>query len=392
MAVGPSAQAGSSLARALRGAVTAALPLAALEVPAVAAILGARWPTVPLLCLVVGAAGLAFAALRPAKVALTVGWTFVGVVALAAGVVGALPTRASTLVALGAVLVLAVVVGAAGRSSAVRAIGWGAVTIAVPVLAVASVLAAGLTRPWPAVALVGSAIVLLALGVALLRRGGAHAAGVLEPGAHAVAAVAFLTSLGRLTQAAVVAAVWGAVLAVRAVVPGTRANARRALVGSAAGLALVAWWLFMASRTVAVVEAYTLPFAAVALFAGWLALRARPVLGSWQAYGPALAVAFLPSLAPILATEGDPVRRLVLGAAALAVVVAGAARRLQAPVVLGGLVLAVVALHELVLLGQKLPTWVPLSVGGALLLGIAATFERRRRDLARLRETVGRLR
>ena len=144
---------------------------------------------------------------------------------------------------------------------------------------------------------------------------------------------------------------------------------RVAYVVAAAGLELVAWWLFLASRTVDVVEAYTLPFAAVALVAGWFARRTRPVLGSWQAYGPALAAAFLPSLAPILATEGDPVRRLVLGAAALAVVVTGAVRRLQAPVVLGGLVLAVVAVHELVLLGQQLPSWVPLSVGGALLLG-----------------------
>jgi hypothetical protein len=54
-------------------------------------------------------------------------------------------------------------------------------------------------------------------------------------------------------------------------------------------------------------------------------------------------------------------------------------------------VLAIVALHELVLLWQRLPGWIPLAVGGAILLFLAITYERRRRDLSRLRSAVGRM-
>ncbi|MEE3918435.1 hypothetical protein V2I01_07140 [Micromonospora sp. BRA006-A] len=79
-------------------------------------------------------------------------------------------------------------------------------------------------------------------------------------------------------------------------------------------------------------EAYTLPAAALALGAGLLALRRRPGLTSWPALGPGLGAAFLPSLVSVLVSgEPQPWRRLALGAAALAVVLGGrpgAGRRL----------------------------------------------------------------
>jgi hypothetical protein len=137
------------------------------------------------------------------------------------------------------------------------------------------------------------------------------------------------------------------------------------------------------------VEAYTLPLAAVALFGGWAALRARPELRSWVAYGPALLAGFLPSLAPVLVSTAEVWRRLVLFAAAVVVIVLGAVNRRQAPVVVGGVVALVVALHELVLLWQLLPGWIPLGAGGAVLLFLAITYERRLRDLTRLRSSIG---
>jgi hypothetical protein len=141
------------------------------------------------------------------------------------------------------------------------------------------------------------------------------------------------------------------------------------------------------------VEAYTVPAAAVALLAGWVALRGRPDLRSWVAYGPALAAAFLPSLALVLTgASGDSVwRRLLLGLGALAVVLAGAIRRRQAPAVVGGGVLALVGLHELALVWYLVPSWVPLAAGGALLVALAITYERRRRDLRWLRATLSRM-
>jgi hypothetical protein len=142
---------------------------------------------------------------------------------------------------------------------------------------------------------------------------------------------------------------------------------------------------------VATVEAYTLPAAAVALLAGWLARRSREGLSSWVTYGPALAAALLPTLATVLAAEGQPWRRLLLGIGALAVLLAGAHKRLRAPVIVGGGVLAVVALHEIVLVWDLLPRWIPLAAAGLLLVGLAMTLERRRRDLARVREALTRM-
>jgi hypothetical protein len=206
-----------------------------------------------------------------------------------------------------------------------------------------------------------------------------------------VAFAAFVASTSSLERAALVSAVWGVLVGARALWPGLTADRRRAGVAAAGAAELIAWWLLMNSRHVTMIEAYTLPLAAVALLAGWLALRSRPQLTSWVAYGPALAAALLPSLAMVLTESGEPWRRLLLGVAALAIVVAGAVRRRQAPFVLGGLALAVIALHEIVLLWQRLPVWIPLSVGGFLLLGLAITYERRRRDVVRLRAAISRM-
>ncbi len=74
---------------------------------------------------------------------------------------------------------------------------------------------------------------------------------------------------------------------------------------------------------------------------------------------------------------------------------AGAHRRLQAPLLLGGAVLAAVALHELapyvVQVAGALPRWVPPALAGLLLLAVGATYEKRLRDARRLRDAIGRL-
>ncbi len=214
----------------------------------------------------------------------------------------------------------------------------------------------------------------------------------LQGGGHASAVVALLLTVGSLRYAAAVCTMWGIAVGLRALWPGTGRSARAAFTAAAAACELLAWWLLLADLDVAVLEAYTVPLAGVALLAGWAARRAQPAVHSWTAYGPALLAAFLPSLATIVFTEGEPLRRFLLGVGALAVVVAGSVRRQQAPVVVGGVVLALVALHELVLFWDRLPRWVPLAVGGLLLVGLATTYERRRRDLARLRESVSRMR
>jgi hypothetical protein len=53
--------------------------------------------------------------------------------------------------------------------------------------------------------------------------------------------------------------------------------------------------------------------------------------------------------------------------------------------------LVAVALHELTLLWELMPRWIPLAAGGLLLVGLAVTLERRRRDLARFRAALARM-
>jgi hypothetical protein len=145
--------------------------------------------------------------------------------------------------------------------------------------------------------------------------------------------------------------------------------------------------LLLARGDVTVLEAYTLPCASVALLAGILARRA----GSWVTYGPALVVALAPSLISILANDGQQLRRLLLGVAALVIVLAGVRFGLRALVLLGGGTLAVVALHELTPVWDLVPRWIPLAAAGLLLVLLAMTLERRRRDLARFRSALHRM-
>ncbi|MFC6896159.1 SCO7613 C-terminal domain-containing membrane protein [Nonomuraea dietziae] len=162
------------------------------------------------------------------------------------------------------------------------------------------------------------------------------------------------------------------------------------------------WWVVLAGALVAgeavavaaslevrAVEAYTVPFALLMLLVG--AWRGRAA-SSWLAYGPGLALAFGPSLLQ----EATPLRAFALGAAALAVTLAGAWRRLQAPALIGGATVAIVTVRELTpwiadLMGA-VPRWVPMALGGLLLLVVGATYEARKRDVRRLRDAVARLR
>jgi hypothetical protein len=360
-------------------------------VPATPAILAgaaaahAPWPTVATLSLAIGvAAALAGALRRPSPVLAAV-----AVVATGAGLAGTLPTRATTVTALAVVLVAAAVCGVAGRDFAARTAGWLVAAASAAGLALAAALAADVALRWAALWVLGAAALTLATSALLRRR---QEAPVVEAVAHATALAALLLTVPAIRHAAAVCVLWGLALGLRALLPGEPAVARRLRVAAGAGSELVAYWLLLVASDVAVLEAYTLPAAGVALLAGWLAARTRPQLHSWSAYGPALLAGFGPSAVTLLDSAGEPARRLALGVAAVVVVAAGSMRRRQAPVAVGGSVLALIAVHEVALVWDLLPRWIPLALAGLLLVGLAMTYERRRRDLARLRETVGRMR
>jgi hypothetical protein len=190
-------------------------------------------------------------------------------------------------------------------------------------------------------------------------------AGVVELCAFLGGTFALLLSLESPRQAALVLSIGGFLLGVAALRRDRPPARRRWLVRSALGAQVVASWLLLVSADVGVAEAYTVPFAAVAVLFGALELRRRPQLSSWAAYGPALAGGFLPSLALVLVGE-DPVWRWsLLLAAAVATVILGSWRQRHAPVVVGTTVAVAVVLTEavrLVLAGR---------IAGAVMVGLA---------------------
>ncbi|MEV0716117.1 hypothetical protein AB0H87_15980, partial [Asanoa sp. NPDC050611] len=228
----------------------------------------------------------------------------------------------------------------------------------------------------------------LALGYLLRRRRPGPEGPAVDALGHIAVLPALLLAWDDARTAAAVATIWGAVLGIRAVLP---AQTRRWRLGSgAAASELLAWWLLLVAADVALREAYTLPAAALALVAGYLALRRDPRLGSWLALGPGLAAALLPSLASVLVAGGQLERRLILGVGAMVVVLVGAQRRWRAPVVAGGVTLVVLTVHELAV-WDLLPRWAYLAGGGLVLILVAMTYERRIRDLRKLRGALARM-
>ncbi|MDA1360792.1 hypothetical protein O1R50_14275 [Glycomyces luteolus] len=152
--------------------------------------------------------------------------------------------------------------------------------------------------------------------------------------------------------------------------------------------AIAAQLLLTAYSGTDTVEYYTAPPAALLLGVGIWLLRRNPATGSWAALAPALALGFGPSLALAIGPDGEPWRRVAVGAAALAVLLLAANRRWQAPLVLAAVVLTALAVNEIVHVWSLVPKWAPLSVGGAILIAAGATLEQRRRDLARLSRSL----
>jgi hypothetical protein len=304
------------------------------------------------------------------------------------GVAGLQPTEPSTLAALGALIATGAVAGAAGRVTAARIAGWLTAMAGGLGFAVAAVLAADLPLRRAAFPVIAVGAVALAVGFLLHRRGRGDEGRAVDALGHAAVVPALLLAWDEPRIAAAVATIWGAVVAVRVVLPGERFRTRLALV--AASSELLAWWLLLAAADVALREAYTLPAAVLALVAGYVALRRNPALGSWLALGPGLAAALLPSLASVLVAGGQVERRLLLGVGAVAVVLVGTHRRWRAPVVAGGVTLVALVVHELAV-WDLLPRWAYLAGGGLVLISVAMTYERRLRDLRRVRGALGRM-
>ncbi|MBQ1071805.1 hypothetical protein KBX06_01275 [Micromonospora sp. C31] len=415
---GPTATDGAPSAGAgwWRAALVAS-PFAATALPVLLVAAGVPWPVLPVVTLLGGVALVLAAALAAPRPLLGPVGVPVGLVLAASGLLGLLATRAGTIAGLGVLVVAAAVVGVAARRDDARLGGALVAVAAATGLAVVAPLAGGLPLRTAAFSVLGVAVLTLAAAAMLggprasagqspagaavpgpvgaaaaPARRGHLAAAALDAAAQAVALVALLLAVGSLRHAAAVCVLWGATVALRVLRRGEPPRRRWVFAGIAGGSELLGGWLLLAAGDVAVLEAWTVPAAASALAAGVVALRTRPGLTSWLALGPGLAAALLPSLVSVLVgSDPQPWRRLLLGVTALGVVLAGATRRWQAPVLSGGVTLALLALHELAGGWDVLPRWIFLAVGGLALIGLATTYERRRRDLARLRAAVGRM-
>ncbi|SCF36079.1 hypothetical protein GA0074695_6071 [Micromonospora viridifaciens] len=311
----------------------------------------------------------------------------IGLAAGGAGLAGSLATRELTLFTLGGAVGVGAVAALFGTTQRARILGWLFAALMAELFVLTLGLVAGLAAVWSAfgVLAVGAALQVFAATLPRLRRPEAYReAATVEWSGYAAALIALALAYDSPRHIAALLAAWGAVLGVAAGRPGRRPVERRILFWSVVFCEISAWWILMRVADVALPEAYTLPFAALALLVGLLELRHRPDLSSWVAYGPALVAAFLPTLAIVLATDTSMLRRVLLLLGAVAVLIFGSMSRQQAPVIVGATVTAIAAVHALISLGP----WLVLIPVGLVLLVLGASNERRRRAQERLQTAL----
>ncbi|MFE3517443.1 SCO7613 C-terminal domain-containing membrane protein [Streptomyces sp. NPDC059166] len=333
------------------------------------------------------AALLALTARRGAD-ALAVTWLVCAMAgAVSAGLLG-LAAEPATHVVLAALVVLFGAGAARSRVPVVRSV----LACACVLSAVAAACATGASLGWSAPHT--AAPVLLVTAATVLFGARSRVPVVAVPVECAGAFAALVAVCLSVTDAPFLALVLG-MCGVLAAAAALRPERRRVAGGAAAGLFVAAAWVRLAASGVTDPEPYTLPVSLAAFAVGHLRRRREPAVSSWVAYGPALSTTLVPSL---FVAWGDPhwLRPLLLGVSALVITLAGARLRLQAPLVLGGSVLALDGLHELaphvVQVFDALPRWAPPALVGLLLLAVGATYEQRLRDARRVRESFGRMR
>jgi hypothetical protein len=287
------------------------------------------------------------------------------------------------------VLVAAIVASAAG---AVQGVRWAARADGLAVPSAQLIL--------PVLGLAVVAVVLAGLGGRMLaQRTGRVSRWVLAP------ATLYLI-IGPITSARdawlPIWTLWGLMLALLAAVVLVAWRARRG-----ESILPPVWLLWGAAWTVAVagwsarelrVEMFSLPLGIALVAAGVVGMRPVPAAasdrparrtpngwptgftGSWALLAPGIAAVFLPSL---LSTGTDPQtwRAILVIALALAAILVGSLFKLGAPFVLG---IAVLPIENIVVFAVQIgrsigstPWWITLASAGAVLIVIAATWERR---------------
>jgi hypothetical protein len=331
-------------------------------------------------------------------------------------------SKAGPLVTLGAILVSILPLGVdAATGSPVQAL-W-IFGISAVLLVVGSAIVGGPRRQWNAdacalggaigvlVVAVGRAVLLpttaierdawlagafLALMVAAFLQARPHPAGnerVRAIGSQALGLVA-MTAVLALEVAAFTPDAAGGIRAFALVLLWCALHVVAYLVDHAPLTRLVAWVAIgfavatagaaIATDALHPVELATAPVALALLATGTIHLATVPAARSWPWLGPGTALLLVPSLLATL--DERPLWRLVgLGVVGVAVIVLAVVRRLQAPFVLGVVVVLIhgiaTFLPQLRAAYEFLPWWLWLGAGGVLLIVLAARYEQRIRNL-----------
>lgn len=317
---------------------------------------------------------------------------------------GASELRTLVLVAGGAVVAIAsgflprAVLGIPVRLLGV-ATGWTAATGGALVRGVTVAQTGDGTLPvefWPVMALATGVVVAVAWA-----RTGSHPEIAAEVGLAASLVAATLPTLLAIAsddasslRAAVLLTATGA-MHVAGVATRARPFAGPILAWTTRGILVLGGLVALVSATVDPFDLVTAPIGLSLVAAGAIAMRRSPALGSWPALGIGLTILLVP---PLLADFVDPElwRIVALGAVALATLLVGVIRRLQAPFLLGGGVLLVHGVVQLwpaiTWLYEAVWWWLWLGIAGVLLVVLAATYERQLRLARTTISSIGALR
>jgi hypothetical protein len=266
-----------------------------------------------------------------------------------------------------AAFVPAAVVGGLLTLEAIRRRRATIAALAVPV--VLRALAAGLLGFGVSIPTTGTVLLVVAIGAACAAALGPRAlTAPMVTGSVSAGMVGwlFVGDTPTLRAALVVAAGLG--------VAAVGASRHRPVVGHLGGVvATVGIWQLLGIHQVTTLDAWLLPVAIQLAVAGELARRRGT--SSWVAFVPPLLLVAVPAIAERI-VGGGGWHAVLAGTVGVVAIVAGGARRLGGPLIVGTVVTIAVVLVETFAVVAAVPTWVWLAVGGLLLLLAAALIER----------------
>jgi hypothetical protein len=167
---------------------------------------------------------------------------------------------------------------------------------------------------------------------------------------------------------------------------------RLGLIHAAAATAAIGTAALLSDASVTTPELYALTPAAVTGALGLWRLYTDEHVGSSTALRVPLALLLAPTVLQVVADPFDWVRVVALVAATVLLGIAGAALRWTAFVVASAGCAVVLMLTQGWVAAVAVPRWVAFAVGGVVLIGVSATYERQRNRLRTARERLVALR